>query len=123
MDTQAKEQNGWITRLTENKYVHGKKNARATKTERRLWIQEKISTYQRELGALEVEIEADDKVIAKLDQLEMRKTVLEENLESIKRRIATIDPSEMEAALEGFMRTKEDITKVEAEMRLVYYGR
>jgi hypothetical protein len=109
--------------LTENKYVHGKKNARAAKTERRVWVQEKISTYQRELASLDVEIEADDKIIDKLDKLEMRKTVLEENLESIKRRIATIDPSEMEAALEGFMRTKEDITKVEAEMRLVYYGR
>ena len=107
----------------ENKYVQGKKNARATKRERQLWVEDKIKTYQAELEELEIEIASDDKVVAKLEKLDIERETLVESLASAKRRMNNLEDEAFEATLATYMETKGKIAKVEASMRSVYYGR
>lgn len=107
----------------ENKYVQGKKNARATKRERQLWVQDKIKTYQAESEELDIEIASDDKVIEKLEKLDTERLVLVEALASAKRRMNNLEDEAFEATLATYMETKTKIAKVEASIRSVYYGR
>jgi len=107
----------------ENKYVQGKKNARATKRERQLWVEDKIATYEAELEELTIEIETDDKVIEKLEKLDTERLVLVEALASAKRRMNSLEDEAFEATLGTYIETKGKIAKVEAAIRSVYYGR
>lgn len=107
----------------ENKYVQGKKNARASKRERQLWVQDKIESYKAESEELDIEIASDDKVIAKLEKLDTERLVLVEALASAKRRMNNLEDEAFEATLATYMETKAKIAKVEASIRSVYYGR
>lgn len=107
----------------ENKYVQGKKNARATKRERQLWVQDKIETYKAEAEELDIEIATDDKVIAKLEKLDTERVILVEALASAKRRMNNLEDEAFEATLGTYLETKGKIGKVEASIRSVYYGR
>lgn len=107
----------------ENKYVEGKKNSRATKKARQLWVQEKIDTYKAEFEDLGYEIATDDKVIAKLEKLDTERLVLVESLASAKRRMNNLEDEAFEATLATYLETKGKIAKVEATIRSVYYGR
>lgn len=107
----------------ENKYVQGKKNARATKRARQLWVEDKIESYKAELEELTIEITTDDKVIEKLEKLDTERLVLVEALASAKRRMNSLEDEAFEATLGTYIETKAKIAKVEAAIRSVYYGR
>lgn len=107
----------------ENKYVEGKKNSRATKTARKLWVEDKIRTYQRELEGLDIEIASDDKVITKLDRLDSERETLVEAMVSAQRRMTALEGEAFDATLDTYMGIKAKVAKVEAEMRSAYYGR
>jgi hypothetical protein len=107
----------------ENKYVEGKKNSRATKTARKLWVEDKIRTYQRELEGLDIEIGSDDKVITKLERLDSERSSLLESQASAQRRMTELEGEAFDATLDTYMAIKSKVAKVEAEMRSAYYGR
>lgn len=107
----------------ENKYVEGKKNSRATKTERKLWVEDKIRTYQRELEGLSIEITSDDKVITKLERLDSERVSLLESQASAQRRMTELEGEAFDATLDTYMSIKKKVADVEAEIRSVYYGR
>jgi predicted nuclease with TOPRIM domain len=107
----------------ENKYVEGKKNSRATKTARKLWVEDKIRAYQRELEGLDIEIASDDKVISKLEKLDGEREAVAESLASAQRRMTALEGEAFDATLDTYIALKAKVAKVEAEMRSVYYGR
>ncbi len=109
--------------MEENKYIIGKRNAHKTKSDRKLFVQNKIRMYKDEEEEITAELRRDEKVIADLEVLQSRLEDRRKHMELAKQLMAHADTDGLEKALDTFMQAKSDIAKIEAEMRTVYYAK
>lgn len=110
--------------LTEpNKYVQGKKNAFATKTARKLWVQDKIRKYQLEEEELTIELRSDQKVINELESMEKEHAELTDALNRAKLRMADLQGQDVDIAIDALLKAKTEVEDLESRMRTKYYAK
>lgn len=106
--------------MEENKYIAGKKNSVQAKTDRKLWIEEKVRNYQQEAKDIDIELHRDLAVIEDLTNIARE---IDEKTQALEKARTEVMVSASEDVLDVFLTLKAEIAELEAKMRMKYYAR
>lgn len=107
-----------------NQYIEGKRRSYAQKVERRGFCQNKALKYTQEADDIGIELHREQQIIERLIELEQELRSARDEATKAKTLMALADVGEeFDNAMDNYVAVSAKIPEIEANIRVVYYGR